>query len=252
MLPAAPMFHAKLAIALGRAGRLDQAIVEWREAVRLSPTYSSARIGLANALLAKGDAGEAAGQCREVLRQEPDAVEAIVILGAALAAEGQVKEAISRFEQALKLEPQNAPAHFSLGLALHDRGQSRSTVAHLNEAIRLWSGSVPMLWQTAWILATSPDPVVRDGARSLELSRRAIQLCGGQEVRTFDALAAALAETEQFSSAVEASDHASTMALARNDTALADAIDQRTRLYRQGLPYRQPTTALPAEHARPE
>ena len=30
------------------------------------------------------------------------------------------------------------------------------------------------------------------------------------------------------------------MAMARNDAALADAIEQRTRLYRQGLPYRQP------------
>ena len=82
-----------------------------------------------------------------------------------------------------------------------------------------------MLWQTAWILATSPDPSVRDGARAVELASRAVQLSGGQEPRAFDALAAALAETEKFSAAVEAAEQASAMALARDDDALADAID---------------------------
>ena len=55
-------------------------------------------------------------------------------------------------------------------------GQSQSAIAHLNEAIRLQPDNVPMLWQTAWILATSPDPAIRDGARAVELARRAIQL----------------------------------------------------------------------------
>ena len=71
-------------------------------------------------------------------------------------------------------------------------------------------------------------------------------------MRAFDALAAALAETEQFSAAVDAAEQASTMALARNDAALADAIGQRTRLYRQGLPYRQPAAAVPAESLPPD
>ena len=163
------------------AGRHDRAIVEWRETIRLAPTSWSARIGLADALLADGDAGEAATQCREVLKQKPGAVEAIVILGAALAAEGQAEEAIPQLERALELEPDNARAHFHLGLALYDRGRSQSAVAHLNEAIRLQPDDVSMLWQTAWILATSADPSVRDGARAVELARRAIQLSDGQE-----------------------------------------------------------------------
>ena len=178
------------------------------------PTIWQARLGLADALLAGGDAGEAVAQCREILKQEPGAIEAIVILGAALAAEGQVEEAIPYLERALELDPRNARAHFHLGLALYDRGQSQSAIAHLNEAIRLQPDNVPMLWQTAWILATSPDPSVRDGARAVELATRAIQLSKGQEVRAFDALAAALAETEEFSAAVDAAEQASTMALA--------------------------------------
>ena len=121
---------------------------------------------------------------------------------------------------------------------------SRVPDRHLDEAIRLAPDDVPMLWQTAWILATSPDPSVRDGARAVELATRAIRLSDGQEPRAFDALAAALAETEEFSAAVDAAEQASTIALTRGDAALADAIEQRTRLYRQGLPYRQPAVGV--------
>ena len=169
------------------------------------------------------------------MKQEPDAVEAIVILGAALAAEGQVEEAISRFEQALELEPQNAPDTYSSGLG--DPmivGSHGGAVAHLNEAIRLWSGSVPMLWQTAWILATSPDPssAMGPGARAGQASDRAFRRPRG---------AASMRWPPPWPKPSilcgrRASEQASTMALARDDAALADAIDQRTRLYRQGFP----------------
>ncbi len=249
VLPAAPMFHAQLATALARAGQLDRAIDESREAIRLSPSYASAHLGLANALYARGDASQAAAECREVLREEPDSIEALVVLGAALVAEGKGDEAISPLERALQLDPHNAPAHASLGLALHDQGQSRSALDHLNEAMRLWPSSVPMLWQTAWILATSPDASVRDGKEAMRLAARAVQLSAGQDVRALDSLAAALAETGQFAAAVDAAGQASTLALLHSDNALADAIEQRTRLYRQGQPYRQPTPSLPAGHA---
>ena len=118
-------------------------------------------------------------------------------------------------------------------------GSLKSALAHLNEAIRLQPDDVPMLWQTAWILATSPDASVRDGARAVELATRAIELSDGQEPRAFDALAAALAETGEFSAAVDAAEQASTIALTRGDDGVGRRHPAAGRLYRQGLPYRQ-------------
>ena len=97
-----------------------------------------------------------------------------------------------------------------------------------------------------------PDPSMRDGKRAVELAGRAIERSHGQEVRAFDSLAAALAEIKNFSAAVDAAEQASTIALARDDAALADAIEQRTRLYRQGLPCRQPASAVSAESRPPD
>jgi serine/threonine-protein kinase len=165
--------------------------------------------------------------------------------------QGHADEAIPHFEQALTLQPQYARAHFRLGLALYELRRSPSAVDHLNKAIVLRPDSVEMLWHTAWILATCPDPSIRNGARGFALARRAIELSDGKEVRAYDALAAALAEIGKFSAAVEASERASKLARARNDDALVGAIEQRTRLYRQGLPYRESESPLPAEHAPP-
>ena len=244
--------HFRLASALAAAGRHDRAIIEWREIIRLAPAYWPARVGLANALLASGNPQEAATECREVMKQEPSAVEAIAILGAALVAEGQAEEALPQLKRAVEIDPRNARAHFQLGLILHDRGRSQSARTHLDTVLRLWPDDVSMLWQTAWILATSPDASFRDGVEAVELATRAIERSDGQEVRAFDALAAGLAETEKFSAAVDAADQASTIALTRGDEALANAIEQRTRLYRQGLPYRQPASSQPAGSAPAE
>ena len=236
-------------MALASAGRHDQAIIEWRETIRLAPTLWPARIGLSKELLAIGDAGEAAAQCREILKQEPGAVEAIVMLGEALAARGQVEEAIPHWERALEIDPRNARAHFHLGLALWDRGRSQSAIAHLDEAIRLAPDDVPCcgrrpgFWQRAGMTRFAME------ARAVELANRAIEHSTDQEPHAFDALAAGLAETEEFAAAVERAEQGSTIALTRGDNALADAIEQRTRLYRQGLPYRQPASREPGGQA---
>ena len=105
-------------MALARAGRHDRAIAEWRETVRLAPTLWPARIGLAKALLASGDPGEAAAQCREVLKQEPGAVEAIAILGTPWLPRAKSKKQSPTWSEPWKLDPRNARAHFQVALAL--------------------------------------------------------------------------------------------------------------------------------------
>jgi tetratricopeptide (TPR) repeat protein len=250
--PESRIAHAQLAMALASQNKLERAIAEWRETVRLNSALPQARLGLANALLAHGDAGEAALECRAILAREPDVANAMITLGWALAEQGKIDEAIRVLEQALKAEPGSASAHFRLGTALDDRGEPQRAVPHLDEAVRLEPDNVRMLWQTAWILATSPEPSVRDGDRAVEMASRAIELSGGREPRAFDALAAALADTGKFPAAVEAADQASAAALARGDDALVDAIEQRKRLYRQGLPYRQPPSSPAAAGVPPE
>jgi tetratricopeptide (TPR) repeat protein len=244
------IFHDRLAQALARRNNHERAVVEFREVVRLAPNYWQARVGLAASLLARGETREAIVQCREALDHDPTAVKASVILGEALATEGQPEEALAPLRRALDLQPDNAQAHFHLGLVLGELGRSRPAIDHLDEAVRLRPDDVAMLGQMAWLLATSPNASMRDGARAVELANRAVKLSGGQQPHPFDALAAALAEAGQFPAAIAAAEQAATLAEARGDEALVGAIQQRTRLYRQDLPYRQPTSSASGNPAR--
>ena len=71
LYPTGERGHTQFATALASAGRLDQAISEWREALRLVPDRLSSHLGLADALLAAGDPSQAAAECREILDHEP-------------------------------------------------------------------------------------------------------------------------------------------------------------------------------------
>jgi tetratricopeptide (TPR) repeat protein len=243
VFPESATFHSRLAVELKRQGKFDRAIDEWRQVVRLNPNSPQPRVGLANTMLANGETARAIHECREVLKDEPDTIEAIFVLATALAAEGKAEEAIPALQRALQIDPQSAPVHFRLGLALNDQGDSKQALVHLNEAVRLKPDDVPALWQTAWILATNPDASIRNGAEGVELATRAIRLSGGREPRAFDALAAALAESKNFSAAVEVAEQASAAALVRGDSKLIESLAERARLYRQSLPYRQAGSA---------
>ncbi|HTU25462.1 MAG TPA: tetratricopeptide repeat protein [Pirellulales bacterium] len=246
------IYHARFAGALTRAGRHEQAAAEWRETARLDPKFPRARLAAADALLSAGDVDGAVAACRELLRENPDSSEAMVILGTALEKQGNDEEAIVQLEQALQRNPGNVPAHVRLGLLLDKLGESRRALQQLMEAIRLEPDNPTTLWQTAWILATSPDSSARDGSRAVELANRAIQHSQGHEVRAYDALAAGLAERGNFSAAAAAAERASALAFTGGDRELADAIDQRIRLYRQSMPYRQPEARGTGRHAPAE
>ncbi|HTU27532.1 MAG TPA: tetratricopeptide repeat protein, partial [Pirellulales bacterium] len=244
-----PFYH-RMADALARIGRLDKAIALWREIDRRFPGSADSRYALAAALAAAGDVDEAAEICREILAREPDTAKVLITYGDALTAQGKANEAIPYLTRAAELEPQNPWAHFRLGLALNAAGKTRAAAAQLSDAVRLGSTAVPILWQTAWILATAADPSIREGQRAVELAKKAVQFSGGRELRALDALAAALAESGDYAAAVEASERASAMALVQRDFALSEAIDDRTQLYLQGRPYHEPPKPAAPEEPR--
>jgi len=63
-------------------------------------------------------------------------------------------------------------------------------------------GSALSVANLAWLLATSSDASIRDGAKAVELAQQAVSLSGGKEPLFFRTLAAAYAETGRFSNAI--------------------------------------------------
>ena len=73
---------------------------------------------LGTALARKGQLDEAIRQFREALRLKSDYAEVHSNLGTALGRNGQQDEAIKQFQEALRIKPDDADGHYNLGTAL--------------------------------------------------------------------------------------------------------------------------------------
>ncbi len=101
-------YHTGRALAL--LNRREEAIAQFREAVRVNPGYWQAHDALGGLLGLANQLGEAKAEFTQVIRLQPSYARAHLNLGVALLKEGQAFAAAQEFEESLRLEPTNATA----------------------------------------------------------------------------------------------------------------------------------------------
>jgi len=227
--------------ALFRKGQIDEAILHFQKFLELcldrgEKDRAEGHFNLGTALLQKGQIGEAIDHYRKAVKLRPDYAEAQNNLAGVLLQEGLVDEAISHLQKVLELRPNHGEAHSNLGNALLQKGQIGEAIAHYEKALQIDPRSISVLNQLAWVLATNSEAQVRNGAKAIELARQADQFSGGQNPIILHTLAAAYAESGQFSQAVEAAQGALKLAVIEGNTALAEALRQVIGLYQAGKP----------------
>jgi serine/threonine-protein kinase len=140
--PKSPGTHVNLGNALHVNGQLDEAIAEYREAIRLKKDYPEAHSNLGSGLYEKGRLDEAEAEFREALRLKKDDAMAHTNLRNALRDKGQLDEAIAEYREAIRLKKDYPLAHKNLGAGLGAKGQLDEAIAEYREAIRLHKGFV--------------------------------------------------------------------------------------------------------------
>ena len=218
-------------------GETDEAIAEFHKALRLRPEEALTHNNLGIALLYKGRLDEATAHFRKALEIQPELAKAHNDLGYLLGSQGQWAEAIEHFRKALELQPDFAEAHNNLGNALCQEGREEEAIAHYKKTLEIQPGQVDVQNDLAWVLATCPEALLRNGNKAIELAQQANQFTGGGNPGILDTLAAAYAEGRQFSNAVVTAQRALSLALARNNTNLADALREEIKLYQANKPF---------------
>ena len=104
----------ELGVVLDRAGRLSDAIAEYRRALDHNPNHLEALNNLGVALAGQGRMDEAARRFERVLAVDPENADAHANLGLALAAAGARDDAARAFREALRLDPDHAGARGGL------------------------------------------------------------------------------------------------------------------------------------------
>ncbi len=227
---------------------LDKAISHFETALRIrsgkrDPHYDVGtafmQMNLANALARNGEPDEAMIHYNEAIRLQPYYADAYYNRGNILFSRGRIDEAIADWEYTLQMQPGDANAHTGLGNALLQKGALREAISHYERALALASEDPHCRNNMAWVLATSSDASIRDGAKAMQLAEVAVALSGGREPRFLRTLAAAYAEIGRFSEAVAAAQHAATIARMQGKAGLATALEKDLMLYRGHLPLRK-------------
>jgi len=129
--------QSDLGAALDKAGQTDEAISHIQEAIRLRPLDAFPHFNFGAALDKKGQTDEAICQYQEAIRLKPDDAQAYGNLGADLGKQGQTDEAMRDLQEAIRLKPDDAEPHINLGAVLDKKGQADEAVRQYQEAIRL-------------------------------------------------------------------------------------------------------------------
>jgi len=236
--PEDPDTESNIGAASLQQGDADEAISHLRRAVEKWPLHAQGHINLGNALLQNREIDAAIAEYEKTLALPFDHAESHYSIGTALRQKGDVEEAIVHYRKALELRPDYANAHNNLGNALRQQGRTEEAVHEYEAALKSEPDSILAGNNLAWILATSPNASVRDGAKAVQLAQRANRLSGGSDPIILHTLAAAYAENRQFSEAVNAAQRALELADANGVASLAESLRSKLALYQAETPYR--------------
>jgi tetratricopeptide (TPR) repeat protein len=173
------------------------------------------------------------------LARNPDSWLAHNNLGTLLRQKGQVDEAIYHYQQALKIMPDTESVRFNLARAFVQEGKSGEAIAQYHQALQLDPNDMEALNNLAWLLATAPQPALRNGDEALQLARRANELAGGKNPVVMGTLAAAFAETGQFAAAAQTVQQALELAQTAGQQDLIRGFAAQLQRYKEGRPLHQ-------------
>jgi len=224
--------------ALQEANRPDEALVQYRQALKLDPASPEVYNNLGRLLNDAGKPSEALDYCRRAVALNEKSAPSHNGLGVVLAELGRYDEALDQFSAAARLNASYAAPRFQTGRVLLKVGREAEALPQFREALRLEPGNFGMLIFIARVLASDQNPRARDGAEALALAQRAAQLAGGPQPVVLDTLAMACAETGHFDVATNLAQQAIATALARGNQADAAAMRERLELYQKQQPAR--------------
>jgi protein O-mannosyl-transferase len=240
--------HNNLGFLFLRSGELDKAISQFQSAlnIRSRNTETHYSLGaaliqsnLGNALARKQLWDEAIDHLQEAVRLRPDYADAYFNLGSVLFQQGRIDQAIAQWQKALAIRPRDAEAHRNVARALRKQGNVKEAISEYEQALNIVPEDSVALNNLAWILATSSDASMRDGARAVTLAVKAVQASGGRDPNFVRTLAAARAEAGQFAEAVATAEAAKALASAQSKLELASRLEDEIALYRARVALRE-------------
>jgi len=222
--------HCNLGVTMSARGRLDEAVTHFRRALQIDPEYTEAHNNLGSLLLAQGKLSEAIDEYRQALQTKDDYVQSQQGSVSSRRSEVRLDEGVNRYSQPLRLRPDHARVHHNMGRALVMARDLAGALDHFREAAHLKPNWHVPLNDAARIMATHPDPEVRNAGEAVRFAERAAEMTDYGNVSVLDTLAVAYARAGNFDRAVTTIEAAIGLA----SPVQADQLREQLALYKQG------------------
>ncbi|HEU4714992.1 MAG TPA: tetratricopeptide repeat protein [Pyrinomonadaceae bacterium] len=170
--------RVNLGAALTQLTDLDAAAEQFREAIRIEPEKANAHYNLAVILSRQNKPDEAITHLQSALKTEPNDLGARFLLAQQLAKSERVDEALAEVSRVVQADPNNEAAVLEQVKLLYRKKQFKQALDTLERAHVQYPRKGRTVVMLAYFLATSPALELRDGARALDLARRAYEATG--------------------------------------------------------------------------
>jgi tetratricopeptide (TPR) repeat protein len=245
--PRQPLTWMMRGVQADQCGRYSEAADHFSKALRLDPGYLPARLRLANVLSAQNHLKEAQQEVEDAAAAFPRRPEPRIELASLFQTKGDDEQALLHLRQALVLAPDTPDIQHQLASCLMRMGRLDEAADAYRQGVSLHPLDYGMLNDLAWLLASSEDARLRNGAEAVCLAERACELTLYRQPILLGTLAAAYAEAERFEEAVATGQKAHDLASALGETAVAEKNAKLIELYQAHQPYHENSKKRPGK-----
>ncbi len=166
-----PESQAEMGSLLLARGRADEAIAAFRRALELDPTFAPAAVNLADLFRSHGLEPEAEAVLAKAVKADPTAPAPRHALGLSFARQKRTPEALAALGEAARLAPDNARYAYVYGVALHDAGRRAEATKVIESALARHPYDRELL-----VAAASYDHEAGNGPRATKRARVLVEL----------------------------------------------------------------------------
>ena len=226
--------------------KLEEARHELEKTIRIDPQHGYAYSSLGSLFVSQGETQEALQAYQNAIENNPENAIAHNNLARVLVANQQLEKAVQHYQFAIQHQPDLIDAHQNLALLLVAMKQYEPAVKHLNLVVKARPDAPGPSTRLGWILATHPNPQLRNPAVAVKLVEHAAELTKRQDPGILDVLAATYASNGQFKAAQQTAKEAISRYEQLKRAKNAERVRERLHLYENKQPFRISISASPA------